>query len=164
MMGIKKLYAALRRVLRRPEPSAPAPAAKSIDLVGVEARMKQLDHQVDIPVEHIFSAGVYIRQVTIPAGTLVMGKRHRNATCNILLKGKLAVYFDETKSPVVIEGPAIFTSEPGAKKFAYCIEPAVFANVIPTDETDPDEIERRVIIPEHEYQALKAEEEKKCLS
>lgn len=135
---------------------------KSLDLAVIEAKMLTLENQVEIPLTHIFSAGVYIRQIEIPAGTLVMGKRHRHATCNILLKGILAVYVEEDKPPMVIEGPAIFTSPPYAKKFAFCQKDAIFINIIPTDKTDPEEIEAEWIIPEHEYLELK--EAEKCLS
>jgi hypothetical protein len=124
--------------------------------------MLGLPGQIKIPTDHIFSGGVYIRQVKIPVGTLVMGMRHRNATCNILLKGVLQVYVEEGKPPITIVGPHIFTSPPGAKKFAYCQEEAIFINIIPTNEIDPDEIERQVIIPEQEYLAQK--EEARCLS
>jgi len=133
-----------------------------INLAEIEARMCAMeDRKIEIPVEHIFSAGVYVRQITIPAGSLVMGKRHRHATCNILLKGVLTVYTDEDMPPVTVSGPLIFTTEPCAKKFAYCHEEAVFLNVIPTDSTDPDEIEKAWIIPEDEYLMLK--EGAKCL-
>lgn len=133
-------------------------------LAEVEAIMKQTPGQLEIPVSHIFSGGVYIRQIDIPAGAVVMGKRHRRETCNILLKGTLAVYVEEGKPPMNITGPAIFTSPPYAKKFALCREDAVFLNVIPTDETDPEKIEELTIIPEDEYLALQAKEETKCLS
>lgn len=159
---IQKIVRVIRGLIeplgRKPVPvpvPAPSPAVeKAIDLAAIEARMKKLEVQIDLPVEHIFSAGVYMRSIKIPAGVLIMGKRHRGATCNILMSGKLALYVGEDQPPKIIEGPMIFTSPPMTKKFAYCIEEAVFANVIPTDETDPDKIEERVIIPEPEYLAL----------
>jgi hypothetical protein len=135
---------------------------KPIDLAALEAHMLTMPNQVEIPTEHIFSGGVYIRQVTIPAGTIIMGMRHRYSTCNILLKGVLRVYVDPGEPPITITGPRIFTSPPNAKKFAYCQEEAVFINVIPTTETDPDEIERQFIIPEQEY--LELQEAEKCHS
>ena len=134
---------------------------KTPDLAAIEQRMLQCEGQVEIPVNHHFGGGVYIRQIDIKAGTLIMGKRHRHETCNILLKGTLLVYVAEDKPPVSMSGPAIFTTPPGTKKFAYCQEDAVFLNVIPTTETDPDEVERQWIIPEEEYLALK---EGACLS
>lgn len=121
----------------------------------------QCPDKIDIPVEHTFSGGVYIRQIMIPKGAVIMGKRHRKATCNMLLKGKLSVYVDETRPPEIIEAPAIFTSKPFAKKFALCLEEAIFANVLPTNLEDPEEIERVFIIPEKEYLELKEGEQ--CL-
>jgi hypothetical protein len=131
---------------------------KALDLPSIEKRMLEMDGQIEIPVNHIFSAGVYIRQIEIPAGAIVMGKRHRVAMCNILLKGKLEVYVEEGKPPMIIEAPYIFTSQPFSKKFAHCLEEAIFLNIIPTNETDPVEIENKVIIPEQEYKALQGED------
>lgn len=133
-----------------------------IDLAALESKMKTMDCQIDIAVNHIFSAGVYIRQIDIPAGTIIMGHRHRDETCNMLIKGKLAVYVDENSKPEIIEGPYIFTSPPFAKKLALCLEDAVFANLIPTTLKDVDEIEKQKIIPENEYLALKGGSQ--CLS
>ena len=125
--------------------------------------MTNLNNQIEIPVNHIFSGGVYIRQIKIPAGALVMGKRHRYETCNILLKGKLVMLSEEDKTPLEVSGPIVFSTLAGAKKFAYCLEDAVFLNILPTMETDPDKIEEIFIIPENEYlDGMK--EETKCLS
>jgi hypothetical protein len=139
--------------------------SKPIDLMDIESRMLA-QTQVEIPTDHIFSGGVYIRQITVPAGTLIMGKRHRHETCNMLLKGTLLVYVDENLPPIPMTAPMIFTTPPGTKKFAYCQDEVVFINVLPTKETDIDEIERQFIIPETEYRDM-IEIEKgamKCLS
>lgn len=154
------LPAALVRAIAPPVPVPDPP--KRIDLAAIQARMMRMPNQVDIPVEHVFSGGIYLRSITIPAGTLVMGKRHRGETCNILLKGKLAVYVNETDPPRIITAPAVFSSPPLTKKFAYCIEEAIFINAHPTNETDPDKIEAKVIIPEREY--LEMKEAQQCLS
>ena len=155
--ALMKIIGSLWPTGRRP--AAPSPG---LNLSALEAHMKTMPGQIEIPVEHVFSGGIYLRSITIPAGALVMGKRHRGATCNILMKGKLAVYTTEHEPPTIIEAPRIFTSPPYAKKFAYCIEEAVFVNAFPTDETDPERIEARVIIPEREY--LEMKEAQQCLS
>lgn len=146
---------------RKSAQAGPPPVAK-LNLAALEAHMKTMPGQVDIPVRHEFSGGIYLRTITIPAGALVMGRRHRGETCNILLRGKLAVYTAEDQPPVIIEGPLMFTTPPGSKKFAYCLEEAEFVNAFPTVETDIGKIEAEVIIPEEEY--LQQEEGKKCLS
>ena len=155
---IRRIIGALTPTRR--ETVAPFPM---LNLEDLEAHMKQMPGQVEIPVEHHFSPGLYLRSVTIPAGTLVMGKRHRGPACNILMQGKLAIYTSEFEPPTIMEAPRIFTTSPHSKKFVYCIEEAVFVNVFPTEETDPDRIEEQVIIPEREYLELKKEAQK-CLS
>ena len=132
-----------------------------LDLAHIEEQMVQMNNAVPIPENHIFSGGIYIRQIAIPKGTLVMGKRHRIETCNVLLRGVLELYPEDGEDPVIIRGPIVFTSQPYTKKFAYCLEDAIFMNIIPTKETDPDEVERQVIIPEREY--LESKEGLKCL-
>jgi hypothetical protein len=109
--------------------------------------------QFDLPVEHIFSGGVYIRQMFIPAGTIIVGKRHRHETCNMLLKGDLSVYTGSGKQVTRIQGPLIMTSEPMVRKIAYCHQDAVFVNIHPTEETDLEKIEQEFIITEPEYRA-----------
>lgn len=148
-------------LLRAMLPPVPAPP-KRIDLAAIQERMMRMPNRMELPVSHLFAGGVYLRTVTIPAGVLVMGKRHRGETCNILLKGKLAVYVNETDPPAIITAPAVFSSPPLTKKFAYCIEEAMFINAFPTDETDPERIEAKVIIPETEY--LEMKEAQQCLS
>ena len=60
-----------------------------VDLTDqVEAKLLELP-QVDCPVLHHFGPGVYIREVRMPAGSLILGHRHRNAHTNILVAGKL---------------------------------------------------------------------------
>jgi hypothetical protein len=125
-------------------------AIKSVSLMEIEAKMLACD-QVEIPLTHVFSGGVCIRQIEVPAGTLIMGKRHRYECCNMLLKGKMLVYVEEDNPPIEVVAPSIFTSPPYAKKFALCTEDTIFVNVLPTKETNPDEIEKFWIIPEQEY-------------
>ena len=133
-----------------------------LDLKAVESEMIAQE-QVDIPVEHIFSGGVYIRQILIPKGTIVMGKRHRHETCNILLSGELSIYAGEGKESNRVKGPLMFTSPPGTKKLAYCHEDAIFMNIHPTEETDLEKIEEEFIIPEEEYIELIESRGLKCL-
>jgi hypothetical protein len=124
---------------------------KQLNLIEIENHMKSMDAQVDIPVEHIFSGGVYIRQIVIPPGTIIMGKRHRHETCNILMQGTLSVYVGEDQPLNKITGPFLFTSPPMTKKLAYSHDECVFINIHPTNETNLDKIEDEFIIPEDEY-------------
>ena len=109
----------------------------AIDLDLVEEYLLSQD-QADCPVNHYFGPGVCIRELFVPAGSLVLSHKHKEQTMNILLKGKAAVVINEEVR--VIEGPYIFVSEPG-RKLGYAIEDVVWQNVFATDETDPEKIE-----------------------
>lgn len=98
--------------------------------------------QVDCPVTHHFGPGIYMREAFLPAGTYVMGHAHKDEHMNIMIKGKMAVIVNgEAK---VIEGPYIFTGQPG-RKFAYIIEDTVFVNAYATEETDVEKLEEMFV-------------------
>lgn len=121
-----------------------------LDLKELETELLKLD-QVEIPTDHQFMGGIYLRSISVPAGTLIIGKRHRYETCNMLLSGTMSVYIGEDQPTKMLIGPCIFRSDPGSKKMGYAHTDCVFMNLHPTDETDLEKIEARFIIPEEEY-------------
>jgi hypothetical protein len=113
--------------------------ATSLDCI--EAMMLSAP-QIDCPVSHHFGHGIYMREAFLPAGTYIMGHAHKHEHMNIMLKGKMAVIVNgEAK---VIEGPYIFTGQPG-RKFAYIIEDTIFVNAYATEETDVDKLEEMFV-------------------
>jgi len=134
----------------------------NLPLSLIEAKMKK-EAQADTPVTHFFAGGVYVRQIFIPAGTLILGKRHRHETCNMLLQGRMLQFNEADGSSTILEAPAMFKSMPGTRKLGYALEDSIFCNIHPTDETNLEKIEEQVIIPEEEYQALIEKGEVKCL-
>lgn len=136
-------------IIERNEEFAP------IDLDLVEQYLMSQE-QAECPVHHYFGPGVCIRELFVPAGSLVLSHKHREQTMNILLKGKAAVVInDEVR---VIEGPYIFVSEPG-RKLGYAIEDVVWQNVLATDETDPEKIED-MFVDKTDAWKIKQEEKK----
>jgi hypothetical protein len=136
-------------IIERNEEFAP------IDLDLVEQYLMSQE-QAECPVHHYFGPGVCIRELFVPAGSLVLSHKHKEQTMNILLKGKAAVVInDEVR---VIEGPYIFVSEPG-RKLGYAIEDVVWQNVLATDETDPERIED-MFVEKTDAWKIKQEEKK----
>lgn len=123
---------------------------RQLDLKELENQLIKLD-QVEIPTEHQFMGGIYLRSISVPAGTLIIGKRHRHETCNMLLSGVMSIYIGEDQPNKMLKGPCIFRSDPGSKKMGYAHTDCVFMNLHPTSETDLDKIESEFIIPEEEY-------------
>lgn len=97
--------------------------------------------QVECPVEHIFGPGLYIRQGVIPAGTLVVGHRHKNAHTNILLRGVMVLATEDGVRR--IEAPMVWIAPAGRKVFLV-LEDILLQNLYPTDLTDPDANRRGV--------------------
>lgn len=108
----------------------------------IEARLLEFP-QVDCPVLHHFGPGVYIREVRIPAGSLILGHRHKNAHTNVLVSGRLK-FLNEGGEVAELVAPAVITSNPG-RKLAYIIEDTVWQNVYATDERDVEKLEEMLL-------------------
>ena len=61
---------------------------KYIDVVrDVQKQIQDHAELIDVPVEHHFAPGVYMRQMDAKAGTVVVSKMHRTEHMNVLLSG-----------------------------------------------------------------------------
>jgi len=107
-----------------------------IDLL--EKKMLEFD-QVDCPVIHRFGPGIYIREVTIPAGSIAIGHYQKCGHVNVFLKGKITMLNDDG-STIDLEAPMIFNGKPG-RKCGYIHEDVVWLNIYSTDETDVEILE-----------------------
>lgn len=122
-------------------PVLPAPPKESI---------KELIHlidqhpQIEVPVKHYFSPGIYAREMLMPAGATGVGHIHKHRHLNIALTGKAIVSCDGISQAV--QAPFIFESMPGAQKAFQVIEDlrwiTIHAN--PKDISDVVEMEREI--------------------
>jgi len=104
--------------------------------------------QLDLPVKHFFAPGLYVREIFMPAGSVVTGKIHKHAHFNVILAGKVTV---STEFGVEeYEAPCRFVSEPGTKRAVYVHEDCIWQTFHPTDKTDLAEIEEDVIAPSYD--------------
>lgn len=99
--------------------------------------------QSGVPLEHAFAPGVYLRQVVMPANTIVIGHQHKTKHFNVVLTGKAIVVMNGDRH--IIQAPCIFVSEPGVRKVLYIIEEMRWATIHPTDETDIETLEDQLI-------------------
>lgn len=98
--------------------------------------------QMDLPVKHYFSKGVYGRELIIPKGTLIIGKIHKYQVMNCAVGDVSVLSIDGVEH---IQGMKTFVSSPGAKRVIYAHETTVWTNYIGTEETDPEKIETEFI-------------------
>lgn len=104
---------------------------------GLEEFLKDLP-QVDCPVRHYFSPGMYAREITIFAGTALIGAVHKTQNLAVLSSGRLMLATEN--GPVEISAPHTLTVMPGQKNAAVAIETSVWTNFFPTTETDIDKL------------------------
>ena len=123
-----------------------ATVREKIDWLEVE--MKRFPN-VDIPVKHYFATGLYVREITIPAGVLAVGKIHKTQHINMLLKGEVTMVTDT--GSVRVAAPYTWVVDPGKKAAAYAHEETVWTSccVNPTDERDLVKLEAALISPVH---------------
>ena len=86
------------------------------------------------PLKHSFSEGVYIREMFMPAGGLVIGKLYKISHTWFLLSGELQVATDEGGEYYI--GPCYVNAPEGTKRVLHAVTDIVFVNVYP----NPDNI------------------------
>ena len=117
-----------------------------------EAILADADHP-ECPLTHLFTPGLYVRTVAIPAGTWVTSKIHKTEHPFILVKGKALVMNDG--KAIRLEAPYQGVTKMGTRRVVYALEDLIWttihANV--NDSQDLLEIENRVIEP-HDNELL----------
>lgn len=95
--------------------------------------------QVDCPVVHRFGPGLYIREVTIPAGTIAIGHHQNYEHLNVVLAGSVMLLHADGTTELV-KAPTIFVAPPG-RKVGYILEDLVWQNIYATEETSIEKLE-----------------------
>lgn len=121
----------------------PLPGPLSAERVErVEAQLLKLP-QTDCPLTHRFAPGICIREVLMPAGSLIIGHAHRFADMNIMLTGRMTLLNDDG-STRELKAPQTFLGKPG-RKIAYIHEDVIWQNVWATDLKDVEAIEKQFL-------------------
>ena len=126
---------------------------------ALEAQALELP-QVECPIEHSFAAGLYVRSMFAPAGTLVIGHCHKFETHNVMLKGR-ALFLKDDGSIVEVAAPQSFVSQPG-RKIALVLEDMVWQNFHPQLADTVEKMEELLIEKSEAF--LAHEQAKKLIS
>lgn len=121
--------------------SAVAEAPNKVD--RLEAEVLKLP-QVDCPVEHIFSPGIYARKMTIPAGTVATGATHKTEFLSVVAKGHLLLVTDEGAQEV--RAGYHGTCKAGIKRAAVTFEDSILITFHATTETDVEKLENMLVV------------------
>ena len=111
----------------------------------IEAMMPELRAmpQAQCVEKHYFGPGLYVKEVTMPAGSVIVGKPHKVEHLCVMLQGKMKLLKDDGEV-IEVSAPATFVGKPG-RKVAYIIETVVFQNIFATDETDVEKLEHMFV-------------------
>ena len=93
-----------------------------------------------LPLRHFLANGVYVREISMPAGTVVVGWIHKHDHVAAMLTGDISIY-DETGLQRM-KGPTTFISKAGIKRAIYVHEDTIFTTVHGVGHCDPEQIER----------------------
>jgi hypothetical protein len=102
-----------------------------------EAEIAQLP-QLQVPVIHRFTEGLYIREVHVPAGTVFTSRTHKTQHPFVISKGACDIV-DEKGNITRISAPHTGITEKGTRRVFAVYEDLVLTCFHPTELTDPDE-------------------------
>ena len=96
-------------------------------------------------LKHSFGDGLYIRELTVPKGLLIVTKIHKKSHPYFLLKGDCSILTDE--GIIRIKAPYSGITKPGTKRVVYTHEDTIWTTVhLNIDNiTDLLEIEEEII-------------------
>lgn len=106
----------------------------------VEQLQTQLERlpQVDCPVRHYFAPGLYAREMSIPAGTVVVGAVHKTENLIVVSLGRLQIVTaDGTRE---VQAGDTFICQSGMKNAVVALEDSRWTNFLPNpgNLTDTD--------------------------
>ena len=120
------------------------------------------------PLTHKFADGMYVREIFIPRGQLIVGKIHKHCHPNFLMKGDVSV-ITESGGVERLKAPQSIISPAGIKRVVYAHEDTVWITVHVTEERDLDKIEEVVIaktyadLPDHVKKDLNITSDQDCI-
>ena len=92
---------------------------------------------------HYQIPGIYMREMWLPAGTLLVGKTHKKEHICVISKGKVKVVSEEFTD--IIDAPHTYVSKRGTKRAMFAFTDVVWTTVHNTQEIDLNKIEEELV-------------------
>ena len=116
------------------------------DGINIEGDGKHIVTESKItPIKHTFADGVYIRQMDMIKGSVVVGAIHKHLHAWFLLTGHVTVATEDTTEDYI--APCYVVSTPGVKRVILANEDSIFVNVHknPSNTKDIDQLEKEIV-------------------
>ena len=120
--------------------SVPAPVDTSTTQIPIESGSTPTRDQITklqeamLPIQcpqpeptHFFAPGMYLRELTVPAGMLLVGKIHKHSHFLVVTKGRAEVISEFGRS--IVEPGHISVSQAGVKRVVLALEDTQFITI-----------------------------------
>jgi len=124
---------------------------KIADGVNIEGDGKHILTESKIaPIKHSFADGVYVRQMDMKQGSVVVGAIHKHLHVWFLLTGDITVATEDTTENYI--APCYVVSTPGVKRVILANEDSIFVNIHknPSNTQDIDKLEKEIVALNYE--------------
>lgn len=173
---LRSLIRRARSLFRKPQGSANIEALRNRGkILRAEQAISEMPGAMKndcFPLKHNFADGMYVREINVPAGSLLVTKIHKVAHPYFMLKGECSIFTEQ--GPVRIKAPFYGITPAGTKRIIYVHEDCVWVTCHVTEEQDLQKIENEIIaksydevpLPEYVKDFIKlnaSEGEKLCL-
>lgn len=105
----------------------------------------RLDEETLVPI-HRHMPGVYMRELTMPAGAVIVGKRHAQVHAVMMTRGECVVVTERGQETMT--APCTFISPAGEKRVLFIISETTWVTVHRTDADSLPSIEQDLILKE----------------
>ena len=97
------------------------------------------------PIKHTFADGIYVRQMDMMKGSVVVGAIHKHLHVWFLLTGHVTVSTEDTTEDY--QAPCYVVSTPGVKRVILANEDSIFVNVHknPSNTENIDQLEKEIV-------------------
>ena len=109
------------------------------------------EHHLKVAPVHHLADGIYAREITVPAGSLITGLVHKAEHLNIISKGDITVWTEDGMRR--IQAPFTMVSRPGTKRVGFTHAETVWTTIHanPTNESDIHALEAALVEPMKQY-------------
>lgn len=118
---------------------------KNNDKKGFYGNGKNIPVINEIPITHKFADQLYIRQMDMKAGQIVVGAIHNHLHVWFLMTGRVLINNNGNKIEHI--APCYTVSKPGSRRVIYAVEDSIFINVHknPTNTKDIKKLEKEIV-------------------
>ena len=115
------------------------------DKKGFYGNGKEIADVPEIPITHKFADQIYIRQMDMKQGQVVVGAIHKHLHVWFLMTGHVTI--NDNGDIVDYIAPCYTVSKPGARRVIYAQEDSIFVNVHknPTNEKNIKKLENEIV-------------------